>query len=139
MAITRVRGNQISTATVAVITTLSFDATDSVLRLPTGDENQRPDSPSAGTIRFNTTLDSAEIYKANGGGVGVGGWAAVGGGGPSLGEDSVIRTNPNTIDEDLTVGSTAGSEFANGMSAGPITITGTNTVTVEANAYWSIV
>ena len=54
-------------------------------------------------------------------------------------KDSVIRTNPNTIDEDLTVGSTAGSEFANGMSAGPITITGNNTVTVEANAYWSIV
>lgn len=139
MAITRVRGNQISTATVAVITTLSFDSTSSVLRLPTGDTNAQPATPSPGTIRFNTDLDSAEVYKANGGGVGVGGWAPVGGGGPSLGEDSVIRTNPNSIGEDIIVGSTAGDEFANGMSAGPITIENGFTVTIEANAYWSIV
>ena len=53
-------------------------------------------------------------------------------GGPSLGTDSVIRTNAQTISENITIGSTT-----NGMSAGPITIADTYTVTVNGN--WSIV
>ena len=54
-------------------------------------------------------------------------------GGPSLGSDSIIRTNPTTISENITIGPTAGSEFANGMSAGPITIANGYTVTIESN------
>lgn len=57
-----------------------------------------------------------------------------GGGGPSLGADSVIRTNAKTIDEDITF---AGTE--NGMSAGPITISATFTVTVTSGSTWVIV
>ena len=53
-------------------------------------------------------------------------------GGPSLGTASVIRTNAQTISENITIPSTS-----NGMSAGPITIANTYTVTV--NGYWSIV
>jgi hypothetical protein len=53
-------------------------------------------------------------------------------GGPSLGTSSVIRTNAQTISEDITIPSTS-----NGMSAGPVTIADTYTVTVEGN--WSIV
>ena len=53
-------------------------------------------------------------------------------GGPSLGTSSVIRTNAQTISEDITIASTS-----NGMSAGPITIADGYTVTV--NGYWSIV
>jgi len=53
-------------------------------------------------------------------------------GGPSLGTDSVIRTNAQTISENITIGSTT-----NGMSAGPITIADSYTVTVNGN--WSIV
>ena len=53
-------------------------------------------------------------------------------GGPSLGAASVIRTNAQTISEDITIPSTS-----NGMSAGPITIADTKTVTVNGN--WSIV
>ena len=53
-------------------------------------------------------------------------------GGPSLGTSSVIRTNAQTISEDITIPSTS-----NGMSAGPITIADTKTVTVNGN--WSIV
>ena len=51
---------------------------------------------------------------------------------PSLGTSSVIRTNAQTINEDITISSTT-----NGMSAGPITIASTKTVTVSGN--WSIV
>ena len=50
-----------------------------------------------------------------------------------------IRTNPTTISENITIGPTAGSEFANGMSAGPITIASGYTVTIESNGSWSVV
>ena len=58
-------------------------------------------------------------------------WAEIGGG-PSLGTDSIIRTNAQTISENITIGSTT-----NGLSAGPITIADTYTVTVNGN--WSVV
>ena len=51
---------------------------------------------------------------------------------PSLGTSSIIRTNAQTINEDITISSTT-----NGMSAGPITIASTKTVTVNGN--WSVV
>ena len=53
-------------------------------------------------------------------------------GGPSLGTSSVIRTNAQTISEDITIASTS-----NGMSAGPITIADGYTVTINGN--WSVV
>ena len=137
MAISRISGNQISTSTEAIITTLSFLNSNSVLRIPAGTQAQRPTGVSVGTIRFNTDVDAAEIYKADDGS-GSAGWAPISGGGPSLGEDSVIRTNPNTISENITVGPTAGSEFANGMSAGPITIANGYTITIENGGAWSV-
>lgn len=137
MAISRISGNQISTSTEAIITTLSFLNANSVLRVPAGTQAQRPTGVSVGTIRFNTDVDAAEIYKSDDGS-GSAGWAPISGGGPSLGEDSVIRTNPNTISENITVGPTAGSEFANGMSAGPITIANGYTITIESGGAWSV-
>jgi len=53
-------------------------------------------------------------------------------GGPSLGTASIIRTNAQTISENITIGSTT-----NGMSAGPITIADGYTVTLTGT--WSIV
>jgi len=53
-------------------------------------------------------------------------------GGPSLGASSIIRTNAQTISENITIPSTS-----NGMSAGPITIADGYTVTVNGN--WSVV
>ena len=138
MAITRISGNQISDSTSAIITTLSFLSTNSVFRLPAGSTANRPTGVSVGTLRFNTSLDSAEIYKADDG-TGSAGWSPVAGGGPSLGTDSIIRTNPTTISENITVGPTAGNEFANGMSAGPITVANGYTVTVESGGSWSVV
>ncbi|AOV59963.1 hypothetical protein P29A0810_027 [Synechococcus phage S-CAM8] len=138
MAISKISGNQIATSTEAIVTTLSFLNTNSVLRIPAGTQAQRPAGVSVGTIRFNTDSDSAEIYKADDG-TGNAGWAAISGGGPSLGTDSIIRTNPTTISENISVGPAAGNEFSNGMSAGPITIANGFTVTVETNGTWSII
>ena len=138
MALSKISGNQIATSTEAIVTTLSFLNTDSILRIPSGTQAQRPTGVSVGTIRFNTDTDSAEIYKSDDG-TGNAGWAGISGGGPSLGADSIIRTNPTTVSENITVGPTAGDEFQNGMSAGPITIGNGYTVTVETNGTWSIV
>lgn len=51
---------------------------------------------------------------------------------PTLGANSIIRTNANSIGENLTIPANT-----NGMSSGPITINSGNTVTV--NGDWSIV
>lgn len=53
-------------------------------------------------------------------------------GGPSLGTDSVIRTNANTISEDITIPANT-----NGMTAGPVSIADGYTITVEGT--WSII
>ena len=137
MAVTRISGNQIATTTAAQIQSLTFSQGTSVLRIPAGTTAQQPSGVSPGTIRFNTDLDAAEIYKADNG-TGNPGWASISGGGPALGQDSIIRTNATTISENITVGPTAGAEFANGMSAGPITIANGFTVTVETGGAWSV-
>ena len=54
-------------------------------------------------------------------------------GGPSLGTDAIIRTNGKTIVADITF---VGTE--NGMSAGPITIADTKTVTVTDGSTWTV-
>lgn len=144
MAISRISGNQISDTTQATITSLGFiastGATKPVLSLPSGDSSNRPSAPPFGTLRFNTALDNAEIYVADDG-TGSAGWTAVAGGGPSLGEDSVIRTNNDQISETLTVGSSANNDdkYTNGFSSGPIEIVAGNTVTIESGASWSII
>jgi len=53
-------------------------------------------------------------------------------GGPSLGTNSIIRTNINTISENITVPANT-----NGMTAGPVTIADGYTVTLTGT--WSIV
>ena len=49
---------------------------------------------------------------------------------PFLGNNSIIRTNGQTISADITI-----SSSTNGLSAGPIT----QSATVTVNGYWSIV
>lgn len=139
MALTQINGNQISSSTAALITQLSFLNSNSILQLPVGTTQQRPTGVSFGTIRFNTTLDSVEVYKSDSDGQGTDGWGSVGGGGPSRGRDSVIRTNRNYINENITVGPSQGEQFTNGMSAGPVTISPGFTVTVDTGGSWSVV
>ena len=55
-------------------------------------------------------------------------------GGPSLGTNSIVRTNAKTISENITF---AGTE--NGMTIGPITVANTYTVTVTSGSTWTIV
>ena len=59
------------------------------------------------------------------------------GGGPSLGTNSVIRTNADTINEDITF--VAGGVYENGSSVGPITIASGKTVTVASGCVWTVI
>ena len=55
-------------------------------------------------------------------------------GGPSLGTNSIVRTNAKTISENITF---AGTE--NGMTIGPITVANTYSVTVTSGSTWTII
>ncbi len=140
MAITRISGNQIATSTQAIITTLSFLNTSSIFRLPVGDTASRPTGVSVGTLRFNSQEDSAEIYKADDG-TGSAGWTEVAGGGPSLGNDAIIRTNGVELTETVTVGPTANNDekFTHGFHFGTLTLGATANLTVENGAGLQIV
>tara|TARA_B100000085_G_scaffold248574_1_gene243699 strand:+ start:742 stop:1158 length:417 start_codon:yes stop_codon:yes gene_type:complete len=136
---TRISDNQIANTTNAILDTLTFLDGESVFRLPSGTNAQRPGTPALGTIRYNSELDSAEIY-VNDNGDGVNGWIPVGGGGgPSVGGDSVIRTHPATIEESGIIGATSGPEFMRAFTVGPVTVANGVSITVETGAIWKII
>jgi hypothetical protein len=136
---TKIIGNQIDQVTRAIMEALQVTEQ---INLPALNQSQVTalGTPAYGTLVYNTTEDMAQIYKADAA-QGVPGWDDVGGGGPSLGEDSIIRTNGKNIQENITVGSTAngGPEFANGATIGPVTIDNGFTVTVENGAAWNVI
>lgn len=113
----------------------AFDTTDYVAKtsatgsavMPSGTTGERNGSPAAGNLRFNSTDTSFEGYDGSA-------WGAIGGGGggPSLGTNSIIRTNAQTISENITI-----PVGTNGMSIGDITIADTYTVTV--NGRWVVI
>jgi hypothetical protein len=133
---TKIIGNQIDAATRAIMEAL--DVTEQI-NLPALNQTaiNALGTPAYGTLVYNTTEDMAQIYLQDAA-QGVPGWDDVGGGGPSVGEDSIIRTNGNSINQNITVGPVAngGEEFRNGFTAGPIEIQNGYTVTIENGASW---
>lgn len=144
MALTKINGNNIDTTTEALIKILQLSGSGSYLELPKYTNQTAIDaafgSPAVGTIVFNQEEDQAQIYVADAA-QGAAGWAAVGGGGASLGEKSIVRTNAAVIDEDLQIGaiSNPDPEFANAMSIGPITINAGRTVSIDAGSVYTII
>ena len=136
---TKIIGNQIDASTRAIMEALqvteqiNFPALNQAAVTALG-------APAFGTVVYNSTEDAAQIYKQDAQ-QGVPGWTTIGGGGPSVGNNSIIRTNGTLIEENLTIGPTAngGVEFTNGFSAGPITIANGYTVTIENGASWNII
>ena len=135
---TKIIGNQIDAATRAIVTALSVTEQLNLPELNQAAVNALG-TPAYGTLVYNSTEDEAQIWKQDVSGSP--GWDSVGGGGPSVGENSIIRTNGTTISENLTVGPTAngGVEFTNGFTAAPITIANGYTVTIENGATWTII
>ena len=135
---TKINGNQIDAATRAIITALTVTEQINLPALTQTAINGLG-TPAYGTLVYNTTEDMAQIYLQDAA-AGVPGWDDVGGGGPAVGEDSIIRTNGPTIGENITVGPTAngGVEFTNGFTAGPVEVASGYTVTIENGASWFI-
>ena len=131
---TKINGNQIQASTRGLVTAWSISEQ---LNLPPLNQSQVNSlgTPSYGTIVYNTTEDQAQIYLQDAK-AGNPGWDDVGGGGPSLGEDSIIRTNGPSISENITIGPifNGGVEFTNGFTAGPVQIDTGFTVTIENDA-----
>jgi hypothetical protein len=137
---TKIIGNQIDAVTRAIVTALQV--TEQV-NLPILNQTQinALGTVPLGTMVFNSTEGMFQGYLPDVVGPGTPGWDDVGGGGPSLGEDSIIRTNGTNISENVTIGPTAnnGAEFTNGFSAAPITIANGYTVTIETGATWTLI
>jgi len=101
--------------------------TTTALELPDGTTAQRPGSPVNGMIRYNTTLNQFEGYKASA-------WGAIGGGATGGSSDDIFYENGQTVTTNYTL-----STGKNAMSAGPITINSGVTVTVPSGQSWVIV
>jgi len=67
----QVIGNNTTTGTMTVNGVASFNTTEA-LKIPVGTTAQRPATPVAGQMRYNSTLDQAEVYSGTE-------WKAVGG------------------------------------------------------------
>ena len=95
--------------------------------LPTGTTGQRDASPSAGYLRFNSTLTKPEIYNGSA-------WGSVGGGATGGGSDSIFIENGQTVTTNYTI-----TASYNAGTFGPISINSGVTVTVPTGSVWSII
>ena len=95
--------------------------------LPAGTEAQRSASPNSGMLRFNTDSNSFEGYNGTA-------WGSIGGGATGGGGDAIFYENGQTVNSNYTLTSNT-----NAMSAGPITIGSSATVTIGSGQTWVIV
>jgi hypothetical protein len=103
---------------------VNMTSTGAVL-VPAGTTAERPTAAS-GQFRFNSSLTRFEGYNGTN-------WGTLGGA-TGGGNDQVFYENGQNVTTDYTIASTK-----NAMSAGPITIDGGATVTVDTGANWVIV
>lgn len=94
--------------------------------LPTGTTGQRDASPSAGYLRFNSTLAKPEVYDGTV-------WGSVGGGATGAGGDDIFVENSQTVTTNYTI-----TTNKNAMTAGPITINNGIIVTIPTGSVWVI-
>lgn len=113
----------INTNTPAV--SLAISATDAI-KVPVGTTAERP-SGAQGYIRYNTTLSNFEGYDGSN-------WRSVGGGAAGGSTDQIFYLNGQTVTTSYSIPSSN-----NAMTAGPITINDTATVTVPSGSTWVIV
>ena len=87
---TKIIGNQIDATTRAIIGSTTGYGAGLTYPLLNQAAVDALGTPAYGTLVYNTTEDMAQIYKADAA-QGVPGWDDVGGGGPSVGEDSIYK------------------------------------------------
>jgi len=104
---------------------LDVTSTDAI-KLAAGTTAQRPGSPSAGMIRYNSTLSQFEGYGTA--------WGASGGGATGGTGNYVFYENDTTVTVNYTI-----TTNKNAMTAGPITVNAGVTVTVPSGSTWTVV
>ena len=115
----------INAATVTVPTTLALSSTGAV-KMPVGTTAERP-TASTGQIRYNTTLTQFEGYGASS-------WGTIGGGATGGGSNKAFYENDVTITDNYTI-----TTSKNAMTAGPVTINNSVTVTVPDGSSWIVI
>ena len=104
---------------------LAISNTDAIL-VPVGTTGERP-TGAAGYIRFNSTITGFEGYDGSA-------WRSVGGGASGGGTNQIFYTNDQVVTDNYTLIATK-----NAMTAGPISINSSVTVTIETGATWTVV
>jgi hypothetical protein len=120
-------GSGATTAAAARVNLAVETSATGSTRLAVGTTAQRDASPSAGFIRFNTSLTRFEGWNGSA-------WSAVGGGATGGGTDDIFIENGQTVTTNYTI-----TTNKNAMSAGPITIASGITVTVPSGSTWVVV
>jgi hypothetical protein len=110
--------------TASVSGTFTVSATDAI-KIASGTTAQRPGSPTAGQLRYNTTLGKFEGYTSA--------WSSVGGGATGGGSDTVFYENTKVVTTNYSI--TASN---NAHSVGPITVNSGITVTIPTGARWVV-
>ena len=95
----------------------------SAIQIPSGTTAQRPGSPTAGDLRFNTTTTSAEIYNGTA-------FVAVGGGATGAGGDACFYENDLTVTTSYSISANSGAH-----AVGPLVINSGVTVTVPSTSH----
>ena len=111
--------------TASVSGTFTVSATDAI-KIASGTTAQRPGSPTAGQLRYNTSLNKFEGYNGTV-------WSSVGGGATGGGADTVFYENTRTVTTNYTL-----SSSNNAHSVGPISINSGITVTIPSGARWVV-
>jgi hypothetical protein len=92
------------------------------LTVQKGTTAERPGTPTAGMIRYNSTTGGFEGYTTT--------WGSIGGGASAGG---VIYENSTTVSSNYTL-----TTAKNGFSVGPITLSSGVTVTVPSGQRWVV-
>ena len=111
--------------TASVSGTFTVSATDAI-KIASGTTAQRPGSPAAGQLRYNTSLNKFEGYNGTV-------WSSVGGGATGGGADTVFYENTRTVTTNYSI-----SASNNAHSVGPITVNSGITVTIPSGARWVV-
>ena len=108
-----------------VVDLMTLEGTGAAI-MNVGTTGERPASPEAGMVRYNSTTTKFEGYN--------GAWGALGGGATGGGSDTVFFENSLIVTQNYTIPSDK-----NAGTFGPITVADSITVTVPATSVWSIV
>ena len=93
---------------------------------PVGTTAERPSTPAAGMLRYNSSTSQFEGYSSA--------WGSIGGGATGGGNDQIFNLNGQTVTADYTIPS-----GKNAVTAGDVTIATGVTVTIPTGSKWVIV